>query len=194
MALRRGFKTEAEMIARDVRQELALGSTDPLDPWILAEHLCLPVLPLSALLSQVPEAVGHFQRVEPDAFSAVTVFEGNRRLIVHNDSHSRPRQVSNLTHEIAHALLHHPPSPPLSDHDCRDFNVELEEEANWLAGTLLVPEEAALRVVSTRLRVREAAIEYGVSTQMMQFRINVTGARVRVARSRRFLARRILSN
>ena len=34
--MRRGFKTQANQIAREVRGELGLGPTDPLDPWKLA--------------------------------------------------------------------------------------------------------------------------------------------------------------
>ena len=44
-ALRRGFKTEANDIAREIRQELGLGLADPLDPWVLAAQLEIPWCP-----------------------------------------------------------------------------------------------------------------------------------------------------
>src|SRR5438046_1606223 len=48
MVLRRGFKTEANHIAREVRAELGLRFIDPLDPWALARHLEIQVVPLSS--------------------------------------------------------------------------------------------------------------------------------------------------
>lgn len=184
--LRRGFKTEAEMIARDLRFELGIGSVDRLDPLRLAEYLSIPVIPLSIFEKQDPTAIKHFSVVEPKAFSAVTVFFGFERLIVHNDYHSNPRQYTNITHELSHAILLHPPTPPLSDHGCREWNSELEEEANWLSGTLLIPEEAALYIVRNGWTEFQAAQWYGISRAMIRFRLNVTGAKTRVNRSRHF--------
>lgn len=184
MKLRRGFKTEAESIAREIREELKLTSVELLDPWVLAEHLAIPVLPLSSVTQLAPEVVRRFQRSDRSAFSALTVFDGTKRLIVHNDAHSKRRQASNLAHELAHALLLHPPTPPLNEHGCRNWNEEIENEANWLGGTLLVPEEAALFIARNGWALAKAAEEYGVSDDMIRFRLNVTGARRRVQRSR----------
>lgn len=182
MKLRRGFKTETESISREVRSLLDLGSIDPLDPWELANELCIPIMELSTLKKEIPDDVNHFFNVEQNAFSAVTIFEGKKRMIVHNDSHSEPRQVSNITHELAHALLLHPPTPPLNDTGCRNYNQAVEEEANWLAGTLLIPAEAALNIVIKQISIVAAAFEYGVSKEMVTYRLNVTGARKRVGR------------
>jgi hypothetical protein len=43
MKLRWGFKSEANAIARDLRRELGLALTDPLDPWRLAAHSVFPL-------------------------------------------------------------------------------------------------------------------------------------------------------
>lgn len=186
MKLRRGFKTEAESIAREIREELGLTSIERLDPWLLAEHLAIPIVPLSTLAHVVPDAVRHFQLSGRGAFSALTVFEGTKRMIVHNDAHSEERQASNLGHELAHALLLHPPTPPLNEHGCRNWDQEIENEANWLAGALLVPEEAALFIARNGWSVTTAAKEYGVSKAMIRFRLNVTGAQCRIQRSRQY--------
>ena len=55
-----------------------------------------------------------------------------------------------------------------------------EEEANWLAGVLLISEDAALAIVRNGLSFEAAASQYGVSTPMVRFRVNMTGARRRV--------------
>lgn len=183
---RRGFKTEANEIARDIREELGLRRIDPLDPWRLADYLAIPIIPLSHFVRDAPNALKLFMGIEEGAFSAVTVFHGPARVVVHNDAHARVRQASNLAHEISHALLHHPPAPAFDNLGCRNWEEEREHEANWLAGALLISEEAALLIVREKLTLEEAAERYGVSQKMVQFRLNVTGAWNRIRRASAF--------
>jgi hypothetical protein len=51
---RRGFKTEANSIALEVRGELGLRPFDPLDPHVLAEWLEIPIWTLSEMCSEHP--------------------------------------------------------------------------------------------------------------------------------------------
>lgn len=180
MAPRRGFASLANAIATDVRTELQLRPFDPLDPWRLAEALEIPVMRLSELQSAAPEPVSHFTENDPGAFSAMTLFSGRRRTIIHNDTHSPARQASNVTHELGHGLLLHPPTPPLDAGGLLDGDRALEEEATWLAGALLISEASAVLIVKQGWTLEEAAKRYGVSKQMVRFRINVTGARRRL--------------
>ena len=183
MAFQRGFKTWAKQIAEDTRGELGLGPLDRLDPLVLAEHLAIPVFDLSSLRAAAP-SVDHLLTSEPEAFSAVTVFDGSRRAIVHNDSHSPARQCSNLGHELSHGLLAHPPTPAIDDTGCRIWNQDIEDEATWLSGCLLVTESAALAIAGGRWTTEEAAARFGVSTAMINYRLNATGARTRASRAR----------
>jgi len=184
MSYRRGFKTEANSTAAEVRGELGLGPLDALDPRALADHLEIPVVPLSAIGADAPDAAHHLHSVEPRAFSAVTVFCGCKRTIVHNDGHTPGRQASDIAHELSHGLLLHPPTPALDDRGCRHWNQDVEDEANWLAGALLITPQAALSIARSALPEDEAAARFGVSNQMVRFRVNVTGARKRVSRAR----------
>lgn len=179
MSLRRGFKTEANDHAREMRRELGLALHDPLDPWRLAEHLEIPVHKLSDLPAEVAR---HFLHVEASAFSAVTVFRSNRRVIVHNDAHNPGRQASDVSHEIGHGLLLHRPAPALSVVGCRDWDAVLEEEAAWLGAALLVSDEAAVHIAQSGMTNRDAAVAYGVSLELVTWRMNMTAARKRVAR------------
>jgi len=188
MALRRGFKTEAKSLADEVRTELGVDACDALDPHTLAENLLIPIWSLSEFAEDHP-TIGHLLTGEPELFSAVTVFAGTRRTIVHNDSHSGGRQNSNLAHELAHGLLRHPPTPTLDNTGCREWNQDIEDEASWLAGVLLVPEPATLAIAQGRWTKTEAALRFGVSPQMIQFRLNATGAVRRVQRSRQYARR-----
>ena len=135
MAFQRGFKSWANKIASETRAELKLGPHDRLDPRLLAGELAIPVTNLSDLRGEAP-AVSHLLTVGKAVFSAVTVFDGTRRAIVHNDSHAPVRQNSNISHELGHGLLAHPPTPAMDDTGCRIWNADIEDEATWLAGCL----------------------------------------------------------
>ena len=88
MALRRGFKAEANRIALRVRAGMDLSPIDPLDPWRVCKHFDIEVIELSKLRAEDGTFVGaHFLREAKGAFSAMTLTCGLRRAIVHNDSH-----------------------------------------------------------------------------------------------------------
>lgn len=172
----RGFKAEASRLASEIRSELGLSLFDPLESTLLAEYLEIPILPLTKL-SGLCTGADHFLSTSQDVFSAATVFHGAKRMIVHNDSHVLVRQNSNLAHELAHALLHHEATPALDDKGCRNWDNQIEKEAEWLAGTLLVPEKAAVGVARGRWGDLVSAANYfGVSESMLRYRLNVTAA------------------
>ena len=179
----RGFKTEANRLATEVRAELGLDHMDRLEPAVLADHLAIPLVPLTDYTLARPDAVKHFSTVEPSAFSALTVFDGPARLVVFNDAHRDGRQSNSIVHELSHGLLGHPPHAAVDPATgCRIWYAQLEAEADFLAGVLLVPEWAALQIVRRRIARKEAAELFGVSAALIDYRINVTGARSRVAR------------
>ena len=186
MAYRRGFKSEANATAAEIRAELGLKALDRLDPMVLAAHLEVPIIPLSGFGDDAPGALRHFTEVETGAFSAVTVFRGTRRTIVHNDAHVPGRQASNVVHELGHAVLLHDPTPALDDRGCRLWDQKVEDEAQWLAGALLLTEDAALWIARNGTSLAVAASHFGISEQMVTYRLNVTGARKRVARAKSF--------
>jgi hypothetical protein len=185
VTLRRGFKSEGERISAELREELSLGPLDRLDPLRLAEHLGIPVFGLKDL-ARFDGGGATFIRVlrgsEREAFSAITVFCGGRRLVIHNDSHAPTRQASSVTHELSHCILEHPPSPILSPEGCRHWNSRLEEEADWLAGALLVPREGALTLTKRGWPLARIAERYAVSEQLCRRRVNETGVAIQARR------------
>jgi Zn-dependent peptidase ImmA (M78 family) len=146
--------------------------------------LDIPVIELSDF-ARTSVGAKYLLTVEPEAFSAVTVFRGSERTIVHNNAHADGRINSNIGHEVAHGLLLHPPTPALDDRGCRLWNQDVENEAEFLSGALLVPEDAALAIARGRFTVQQAAEHFRVSTQMIEYRLNMTGARTRIARARK---------
>ena len=132
--MRRGFKTEANAITREVRAELSLSHTSPLDVWQLAEHLDIPVTPLSSFHETAPSAWRHFLNGGQEMFSGVTVFRGIKRTIVYNDAHAPGRQANDIAHELSHGLLLHTPEVAIDGRGCRVWDSDVEAEANWLSG------------------------------------------------------------
>lgn len=181
--MRRGFKTEARDISREIRAELGLTMLDPLDPWILAAHLAIPVWRLSEYRALAPKAAASLAGAQQSAFSAMVAFIGHRRVVIHNDSHALTRQRSDISHELAHALLMHEPHV-VRDGQPPHFDPAQEDEAGWLGGTLLVTEESCLAACRSNVALAEAAARMGVSEDLMRWRINATGARKRVTRAR----------
>lgn len=183
MALRRGFPAHAERIADEVRAECGLRPGDAFDPFAYAAELAIPVVALSELDEVV---AAHFASEDRSGrFSAMTLVDGTRKFIVHNDSHSHVRQRSNLAHEIAHVLLGHEATPPLTESGLRQLDQEIEDEATYLGAALLVPREACIRIARRQVPIAMAAEIYDVSTALMQMRINRTGAMRIVSNSRR---------
>ncbi|WP_284740759.1 ImmA/IrrE family metallo-endopeptidase [Amycolatopsis sp. RTGN1] len=180
MAYYRGFKAEAERLALTMRKELGLTAYPRLDPYRLAEHLSISVRPLTSLQNQGSEIVSAIRVLhgpEASSFSAVTVFRGTERVVVHNEAHPPGRQASNITHELSHGLLLHPAAPVLDGRGCRNWNPDAEDEANFLAGALLVPSKAAWWIAKQGRPFEQAAEDYGCSVDMVRWRVNVTGAR-----------------
>ncbi len=186
--MERGFKTDAERIATQVREELSLGVRDALRPLDLAAHLAIPVYTLGTVSRNCtrPGVLACFHAAEADCFSAVTIFRGFRRIIVHNENHHPHRQASNLAHELSHCLLSHDPEDLVQRDGQRYWNAELEGEANWLAGALLVPREGGLILLRAGWEIVDIAANYAVSEVLCRWRINATGVPQQLARAHRF--------
>jgi Zn-dependent peptidase ImmA (M78 family) len=105
-------------------------------------------------------------------------------VILFNDANSDGRQNSDVAHELAHGLLLHEPKQAIVN-GCRLYDATEEDEASWLSGCLLVPRDAALVVASSGQAMALAAQRFGVSTKMMEWRINSTGARRQADAARR---------
>lgn len=187
---RRGFKTSSEETALKIRRKLELAPHAPIDPTAIARLLAIPIV-VPKDLSELPNEVRQrLLQEHSDAWSAITVSDGNKHLIVVNPTHAVTRTNSSLAHEIAHVILGHEPSmmfmTPQSGVSLRTYNKDQEDEANWLAGCILLPRDALLYVRKRGLTDDQIGSEYGVSPAMFRFRINTTGVDMQVRRARRY--------
>ena len=176
MALRRGFKSEAERIARRVRTDLGFGVAQSVAPEALAEMLGIEVRAGDELVSR--ERFQELQRIQPDAVSACTLQpSSNRLVVVYNPLSAQTRRQSDVAHEIAHVLLAHELSRLEKLGDLTFFSCDpiQEEEANWLSGCLLLPRTLLMAEVRGGADATDIADKYGVSKDLAQYRLRVTG-------------------
>jgi Zn-dependent peptidase ImmA (M78 family) len=191
--LRRGFKSKANKYAREFRLELNIPLHGPLSPWRLAEHLAVPVYKLSEFAKANPQAAFFLTERGLWEFSGATFILGRRRLIVINDGHSPKRQASDLSHELSHCLLGHATASQSSLIGSRQYDRTQEDEANYLGPALLISEEAALVIARRGLTKAEASTEYSVTEEVIQMRLNLTGALKRIRITGHVFARQSLN-
>ena len=185
MALRRGFKSEAEKISKDLRVQLGKNAADPLSPEEMAELLGVEIRAGDELIPL--ERFRELEDLQPGAFSACTLKPSSERVvIVHNPLYSESRRNSDLTHELAHTLLGHELSriEKIGDLTFRSCDPTQEEEAGWLSGSLLLPRPLLLKEVGNGKEARIIAEKCKVSEEMARYRIRVTGVERQLARRR----------
>lgn len=171
-------------VAQDEREGLGLGPFDQLDPYALAKEHGISVYSLSELRDwRLSVAVHtHFHGTNGASWSAALVPLGTARVIVENDGHALVRRRASIAHEMGHHLLEHSfDSVILGEDHKRQFDKAQEKQANFMAGELLVPQEAARKAAYAKWNNAQVARAYGVSEQFAQ--MQMTGVRVMAARA-----------
>lgn len=186
---RRGFKAWAEEISANVRKSVGVANDAPVDPASVAESLNVPVVLPSELADLSRECAGRLTTDHRGEWSAITVSDGRKSLIVVNSAHAVTRRNSSLAHELAHIILGHQPSimfiAPGTGTALRTHNKDQEDEAAWLSGAVLLPRAALLRIRRQRLTSEQACDLYQVSPAMLQYRFQATGVNLQIGRARR---------
>lgn len=186
----KGFKKICEDRAIRLRQELSFSASAPLDPYVLAEKLKIKVLNPEQINGLPQEDLNVLLKEDPDSWSAVTVCMAENYLVILNSAHSGGRPASDLMHELSHILIGHKPSRiDLTDDGLLILNTysqDQEEEANWLSGCLLLPREALLLIKRKKMAAYAVRQAYGVSEDMLNFRLNVSGVNKQFSRFNRF--------
>lgn len=101
---------------------------------------------------------------------------------------SEGRRNNVIMHELSHTILGH----DLADACIMDdgslvpgnFDQNQEDEADWLAGTLLLPRPALMSIRRSRLKDEAACRRYLVSQEMLTWRFRMTGVDYQLARRR----------
>ena len=185
--MRRGFKSWCERTAVEYRQALGLPVTAALDPRRLAALLQVQVAIPEDLPTLPPASLTQLTVTDAGSWSAVTVSQGNARLVILNSGQSPARQANSLAHELAHIILNHVSEQVQLSHEGfllrTTFDRAQEEEANWLAGCLLVPREALLHACRRNHLPSALAAHFGVSEDLIAWRLRMTGIRKQLGRA-----------
>jgi Zn-dependent peptidase ImmA (M78 family) len=173
--MRRGFKAEAERQAEQIREAMGKSPSDGLDAIELARHVGAQVRSADELTSR--EKLETLEGMQPGAFSACTFSIDETHVIVYSPLASAGRTQSDIAHEVAHLILGHRMRSVqkiggLSFFTC---DAEEEQEANWLAGCLLLPRRLLYLAAKRGLDSAAIAEAYSVSEQMAAFRLRTTG-------------------
>lgn len=177
--LKRGFKAEAERLAEQYRGELNLSKFDPLDAFLLAKHLEIPIFSVEEAF-EGDKNNPHFSIMSNTSlFSAMWMpNEDGDKIIIHNANHSYYRQQSNIMHELAHIIRKHE-MPEETAQLCWLFNLHYynpvhEQEAKYLGGCLQITRAGLLWAVKTHSE-EQISKYYNASSEMVRFRLNATG-------------------
>ena len=175
----RGFKSRAERIAIRLRKSLGTTAVDPVDMMAVAEKYDIPVWYPEDIAGLPVDAKEILLENDSSSWSAITIDFNGKMAIILNSAHSKARQASNLAHEVSHIIIGHKGAQHFVDPNAglllSSYDKKEEDEANWLSGCLLLPREACIHIKKKKLSDAQATKKYGISKEMLNYRMNVTG-------------------
>ena len=105
---------------------------------------------------------------------------------MYNPLNEPGRTNSDVAHEISHVILEHPARTVerVGGNNFFTCDAEEEQEANWLAGCLLLPRPLLVRETRTGATAKDLAERHEVSEQMASWRLNASGVLLQLRRAR----------
>jgi len=180
--LERGFKAWAEKTALSVRKELEIGVDCQLPLNKVAEYFGVELWTPNDVPGITDDLLTQLLDVASNDWSGVGLQVDGKGIIIYNPNHSKGRQASDICHELSHFILEHQPAQIIMSSDeeleqlwMRSFDQKQEDEANCLAWSMLLPRDGLVRSVYRKMTKAEIAEHFGVSNQLVTFRINSIG-------------------
>jgi Zn-dependent peptidase ImmA (M78 family) len=125
--------------------------------------------------------------IDGDSWSAMTLTVEEKFGIVVNPAHALTRQRYDLMHEIAHIELEHVPARVEVSQSglmlLSDYSDEQEQEADWYAGSFVLPRDGIFRLRSRGITAADIAIQFGVSKALCEYRLRMTGVDIQMRRA-----------
>jgi hypothetical protein len=192
--LERGFKAWAERTGASLRSELGLTQFEAMNPHRLAAYLQVKLITPREVPGMTDKLLHQLLTEDPWGWSALTIVQGESAIVIFNPVHSPGRQASDITHELAHIVLGHQPATVIMSPDgtfvMRSYNQKQEEEANWLAWTILLPRDALLALKRKKAGSSEIASAFGVTETLVQYRLRITGVETQLRSGGQYRPRR----
>ena len=187
--MRRGFKSQAEKISLSLRADIGLAAHDKLIPKTYLESIGYIIWTAEEVPGVDPDHLAQLLERDPDSWSGVTLRENGFIAIIVNSAHPPTRQANTLMHEWAHIHLRHKPNRVDRSKKglllLSEYPPEIEEEADWLAGAALLPRDGLMQHRSSGASAEEIARHYGVSPQLTNWRLRMTGVEKQLRARRR---------
>ncbi len=179
--LGRGFKANAEKLAKEYREKLNIHPCAPMSAFQLAKHLSVPCYKATDILTESSHIITLSGSNGSDCeWSALTMdTQLGNRIVIYNPFHSEVRQQSDLMHELAHIICDHQHPEVIHDEPIplgmRNFDQKQEEEANCLGSTLLLAKPGLLWANKRNMNYEEIGTHFSASVDMVKYRMNMTG-------------------
>lgn len=188
MPFRRGYKSQCERRSVEFRRQFGLSQHEALSADRLAEELDVTIWSAEDVGGVSAEAIRVLVDEAEQSWSALTMRMGPHHLIVYKPVSSPGRRNSVIMHELAHIILGHELAAACILEDGSlvpgNFDQDQENEADWLAGALLLPRPALLSIRHRRLDDGAACGEHLVSQDMLKWRFRMTGVDYQLTRRR----------
>jgi Zn-dependent peptidase ImmA (M78 family) len=187
--LKRGFKANAERLAKEYRDKLNIHACSALCAFMLAEYLQITVYKATDFIKSHDylELLSGTNGYDCGWSALTMITAAGNRIIIHNPFHSAARQQSNIMHELAHIICRHERSQKNYDFEIpfgmHEFDEIQEEEAKCLGSTLQLPTPGLLWSNKKNMSTEAIAAYFNTSSDMVLYRMNTTG----IARRRLFL-------
>lgn len=167
--------SERRQLAAEMRDELGISPEEPFDPWAYAALCGHTVTRLSDLGLA---AANYFVNDRGGKFSGAVIRIGTGYAILDNDGQTKTRRRSTMCHELAHIELAHEFEhvAPGESRRC-GMGTAKEDEADRLAGELLVPYSTALQFALAGLSDAEVAQRMHISESRARQQMNQSHAR-----------------
>jgi Zn-dependent peptidase ImmA (M78 family) len=186
--LKRGFKSQCERRSVEIRKGFELKPDDPLSAFALAQNMDVVVWNEQNIEGLSEADFRQLTQEDFDSWSAFTMRVEDRHLVVYNSTQSAARQNSVLMHELSHIMLGHELTSASLTEDGHfvptTYDQDQEDEADWLAGTLLLPRPALLKIRYSQMTDQSATEYFKVSNQMLIWRFRMTGVDYQILAAR----------
>jgi transcriptional regulator with XRE-family HTH domain len=172
-------KPEMEEMAEEFREDLGVGPDDALDALRIRIDDVAVFVP--ADIDELdPQSLAHLTGIASASWSAMSIpidLENDRWAILRNDTHTVERQRVTYLEECWHIMLGHKLTKiaKITDSYGRTYDSDEEHDAYYLASASLLPKAAVSACVSNGDSSEAIAEKFGVSQQLVEYRIKRLG-------------------
>jgi IrrE N-terminal-like domain len=160
-----------------IRDSAGLSPDEPLDPYVLAKAAGIQVIHPRELVGLDPRLLERLCSTFSAEWSgATTELPDDRRVCILNPEQTRERASATLMEEIVHVRLEHAPTKIVigSGLSFREYNHLNEEVAYGVGAAALVPYVTLHRRLRRGSSPEAIAEHFGVSLQLVIYRIKIT--------------------